>query len=61
MPEERLFSFQKMNKYFLMPFIIPITCFSTKFFSETMKTDDDEINIKNVTEDNIHTFVFYTN
>ena len=58
MPKVKLFSFQKMNKYFLMPFIIPITCFSTKFFSETMKTDDDEINIKDVTEDNTHTFVF---
>ena len=58
MPKVKLFSFQKMNKYFLMPFIIPITCFSTKFFSETMKTDSDRINIKEVTEDNTHTFVF---
>ena len=58
MPEERLFSFQKMNKYFLMPFIIPITCFSTKFFSETMKTDNDNKDIKDVSDDNTHTFVF---
>jgi len=58
MQKVKLFSFQKMNKYFLMPFIIPITCFSTKFFSETMKTDSDRINIKEVTEDNTHTFVF---
>ena len=58
MPEERLFSFQKMNKYFLMPFIIPITCFSTKFVSETMKTDNDNKDIKDVSDDNTHTFVF---
>ena len=58
MLEEKLFSFQKMNKYFLMPFIIPITCFSTKFFSETMKTDNDNLDINDVSEDNTHTFVF---
>ena len=52
------FSFQKMNKYFLLPFFVPIVCFSTKFFSETMKTNDDKIDIKNVTTDNTHTFVF---
>ena len=58
MPEEKLFSFQKMNKFFLMPFIIPITCFSTKFFSETMKTDGETLDINDVSEDNTHTFVF---
>ena len=58
MLEEKLFSFQKMNKYFLMPFIIPITCFSTKFFSETMTTDNDNLDINDVSEDNTHTFVF---
>ena len=58
MAKEKLFSFQKLNKYFLLPFFVPIVCFSTKLFSETMKTDDDRINIKDVTEDNTHTFVF---
>ena len=52
------FSFQKLNKYFLFPFFIPIICFSTKFFSETMKTDGNNIPIENVTIDNTHTFVF---
>ena len=52
------FSFQKLNKYFLFPFFIPIICFSTKFFSETMKTDGNNIRIENVTIDNTHTFVF---
>ena len=52
------FSFQKLNKYFLFPFLIPIICFSTKFFSETMKTDGNNIRIENVTIDNTHTFVF---
>ena len=55
---KNLFSFQKLNKYFLMPFFIPIICFSTKFFSETMKTDGGKIKIENVTSDNTHTFVF---
>ena len=58
MPGKKLFSFQTMNKYFLMPFSVPIICFSTKFFSEAMKTNDDDIDIKNVSEDNTHTFVF---
>ena len=52
------FSFQKLNKYFLFPFFIPIICFTTKFFSETMKTDGNNIRIENVTIDNTHTFVF---
>ena len=52
------FSFQKLNKYFLLPFFIPIICFCTKFFSETMKTDGNNIRIENVTIDNTHTFVF---
>ena len=51
------FSFQKLNKYFLLPFFIPIICFSTKFFSETMKTYEDK-KIEEVTIDNTHTFVF---
>ena len=58
MPKEKLFSFQKMNKYFLFPFFVPIICFTTKFFSETMKTDGETIDIKDVTEDNSNTFVF---
>ena len=53
-----LFSFQKLNKYFFLPFAVPIICFTTKFFSETMKTDDSRINIKDVSLDNTHTFVF---
>ena len=56
--KKKLFSFQKMDKYFLMPFSVPIICFSTKFFSEKMKTDGDKINIKDVSTDNAHTFVF---
>ena len=58
MPKKKLFSLQKMNKYFLFPFFVPIICFSTKFFSETMKTDEETIDIRDVTEDNSNTFVF---
>ena len=53
-----LFSFQKLNKYFLFPFFISIICFGTKFFSETMKTDGNNIPIEKVTIDNTNTFVF---
>ena len=53
-----LFSFQKLNKYFLLPFFLPIVCFSTKFFNDTMKTDNGKKDIKDLTEDNIHTFAF---
>ena len=53
-----LFSFQRLNKYFFLPFFVPIICFTTKFFSETMKTDGDNKNIKDVKIDETHTFVF---
>ena len=53
-----LFSFQRLNKYFFLPFFVPIICFTTKFFSETMKTDGGNKNIKDVTIDEAHTFVF---
>ena len=53
-----LFSFHRLNKYFLLPFFIPIICFTTKFFSERMKTDDNKINVKDISHDNTITFVF---
>ena len=53
-----LFSFQRLNKYFLVPFFIPIICFATKLFSETMKTDDGKKNIKDISNDIVCTFVF---
>ena len=52
------FSMTKMNKYFWIPFSVPVVCFSTKFFSEVMKTNDDTKKIEEVTDENIHTFVF---
>ena len=55
---QHLFSLQKMNKYFLMPFFIPIICFTTKFFSERMKTDGRRIDIRKVTSDDTNTFTF---
>ena len=35
------FSFAKMNKYYLFLFLVPIICYSTKFFSEVMKNPPD--------------------
>ena len=58
MEKERLFSIQKMNKFYLFPFLVPIFCFCTKFFSEPMKYPTEEKNIKDVSEDNEHRFVF---
>ena len=53
-----LFSFHKLNKYFLLPFFIPIICFTTKFFSERMKTDGNKIKVKDISFDNTITFAF---
>ena len=54
-----LFSFHKMNKYYLFPFIVPLVCFSTKFFSEPIKMNGDKIEyIQDVSEENVHTFSF---
>ena len=58
--KECLFSLNRMNKYYLFPFLIPLVCFSTKFFSEPMKIDEDR-GIKypqDISEENCHTFVF---
>ena len=48
-----------MNKYYLLPFMVPLVCFSTKFFSEPMKMNDNKIkDVREVTDENCHTFVF---
>jgi len=48
-----------MNKYYLLPFLVPLVCYSTKFFSEPMKMKNGEIKyVEKVTEENCHTFVF---
>ena len=52
------FSFNRMNKYYLFPFLVPIVCFNTKWFSEPMKVNDGKISIDKVTDENCHTFVF---
>ena len=56
--KESLFSFNKMNKYYLFPFLVPIVCFNTKWFSETMKVNEGAVKIEQVTSENCHTFVF---
>lgn len=60
-PKECLFSITKMNKYYLFPFLVPIVCYSTKFFSEVMKfgNENPEAVKKNgVKEEVEHSFVF---
>lgn len=57
--KECLFSINRMNKYYLLPFLVPLVCYSTKFFSEPMKMKNGEIKyVEKVTEENCHTFVF---
>ena len=57
--KECLFSINRMNKYYLLPFLVPLVCYSTKFFSEPMKMKNGEIKyVEQVTEENCHTFVF---
>lgn len=53
-----LFSITKMNKFYLFPFLVPIVCFSTKFFSEVMKFGPNKIDVKDVNPRVEHTFVF---
>ena len=38
-----LFSFTKMNKYYLIPFITPIFCFTCNFLLELMKAENNEL------------------
>ena len=57
--KECLFNINRMNKYYLLPFLVPLVCYSTKFFSEPMKMKNGEIKyVEQVTEENCHTFVF---
>ena len=57
--KECLFSCNRMNKYYLLPFLVPLVCYSTKFFSEPMKMNDGKIsNVNDVSLENCHTFVF---
>ena len=53
-----LFSITKMNKYFLFPFLVPLVCFFTKFFSDPIKSGLPERNNKKFNQEAEHTFVF---
>ena len=53
------FSLNKMNKYYLLPFLVPIVCYCTKFCSNPLKNNRDTIsNVNDVTNENLHTYVF---
>ena len=54
------FSLNKMNKYYLLPFLVPIVCYCTKFCSDPLKMNDDGSikDVSEVTVENCHTFVF---
>lgn len=56
--KESLFSIQKMNKYYLLPFLVPFVCYSTKFFSEPMKDNDGDVSLKEIPPIEEHKFVF---
>ena len=56
-----LFSITKMNKFYLFPFLVPVVCYSTKFFSEVMKfgvEDPEGVKKNGVNTDVEHSFVF---
>jgi len=40
-----LFSFTKMNKYYLIPFVAPLFCFTCNFLSQLMKAENRELNL----------------
>ena len=53
------FSINKMNKYYLLPFLVPIVCYCTKFCSDPLKNDRGKIsNVNDVSNENLHTYVF---
>lgn len=52
------FSFAKMNKYYLFPFLVPIVCFATKFCTEKVKKGPKEKSENEIDTDVKHTFVF---
>ena len=57
--KECLFSFNRMNKYYLFPFLVPLVCFSTKFFSEPIKMNNGNIvYAEDVPIEIRHTFTF---
>ena len=56
--KEGLFSIQKMNKYFLFPFLVPFVCYITKFFSEPMKDNDGTLDLEIIPRVQEHKFVF---
>ena len=56
-----LFSITKMNKFYLFPFLVPLVCYSTKFFSEVMKfgvKDPEGVKKNGVNTEVEHSFVF---
>ena len=53
------FSLNKMNKYYLLPFLVPIVCYCTKFCSDPLKNNRGTIsNVNDVSNENLHTYVF---
>ena len=58
--KESLFSFTKMNKYYLFPFLVPIVCWSTKFCTDKMKLgpEPEKVIENGINQDLEHTFVF---
>ena len=58
--KESLFSFTKMNKYYLFPFLVPIVCWSTKFCTDKMKLgpEPEKVIENGINQDIEHTFVF---
>ena len=53
------FSLNKMNKYYLLPFLVPIVCYCTKFCSDPLKYNRGKIsNVNDVSNENLHTYVF---
>ena len=53
------FSLNKMNKYYLLPFLVPIVCYCTKFCSDPLKNNRGKIsNVNDVSNENLHTYVF---
>ena len=53
------FSINKMNKYYLLPFLVPIVCYCTKYCSDPLKMNRGLIkDVDDISNENLHTYVF---
>ena len=57
--KECLFSLSRMNRYYLLPFLVPLVAFPSNYLTKQIIKDNGKYNdAKDITEENNHTFAF---